>query len=66
VRFTWAADPSAVAYHAYRGVTKGVWPPAPTWPELAGPLLVAAELVSPEPFRLYRVTGVSCSGAEGP
>jgi len=65
VELTWAAVPEAETYKLYRGIEKGVWPPA-IREGLSGTRETLPD-VSPTTARyFYRVSGVSCSDLEGP
>jgi len=61
----WIADQAAVSYNLYRSEAKEPWPTMPFLSDLASAVIGLSDVAAPESY-LYRVTGVGCSGAEGP
>ena len=66
VDLVWGADLLARSYVLHRGDTKGVWPAAPLHTGLASPVDSDGDPPPATGLFLYRATGASCSGNEGP
>lgn len=67
IAFTWSADPIAASYDLRRSELQDAWPAEPYRTGIvATALVLAGEADALPACAFYRVSGVSCTGREGP